>query len=88
MRMVASSSTCPDSFCRFRNSLGYCSTTACIYHPPEDRFKPVEPSIQECKLCKYDLKDGDYLHQFGSQDHAMVFKEIIAHYCPVCGRKL
>ena len=88
MRMIATSSTCPDSFCRFRNSFGYCSVTECIYHPPEDRFKSVELPAQECKLCKCDLKDGDYLYQRGSQDHAMVFEEIIVHYCPVCGRKL
>lgn len=89
MGMIATNSTCPDSFCRFRNNLGYCSATVCIYHPPkDDRFKPVEPSTQKCELCKYDLEDGDYLYQRGSQDHAMVFEEIIVHYCPACGRKL
>lgn len=49
---------------------------------------PVELPVQECKLCKCDLKDGDYLYQFSSQDNTMVFREIIVHYCPVCGRKL
>ena len=88
MNMIATNSTCPDSFCRFRNNLGYCSVTACIYHPPEDGFNPVELPAQECKLCKCVLKDGDYLYQFSGKDNAMVFREIIVHYCPVCGRKL
>lgn len=42
----------------------------------------------ECTLCKYDLDDEDYLYKEYSQDGAIVFEEIICHYCPVCGRKL
>ena len=74
--MVAS--TCPDSTCRFRNRFGFCTQSVCLL--PEKSVK--------CELCEYDLDDGDYLYQRNSQDHALVFEEIIAHYCPCCGRKL
>ena len=77
-------STCPDSTCGFRNHFGFCTQTVCSH--PEIREKATV-SIK-CELCKYDLDDGDYLYQRSSQDHALVFEEIIVHYCPVCGRKL
>ena len=77
-------STCPDSTCGFRNRFGFCTQSVCLL--PEKREKATA-SIR-CELCKYDLDDGDYLYQRSSQDHALVFEEIIAHYCPVCGRKL
>lgn len=78
-------STCPDSTCRFRNAFGFCSQTACT-HSYEEVQKAY--AIVNCELCKYDLDDGDYLYQRTSQDHAMVFEEVVVHYCPVCGRKL
>ena len=79
-------STCPDSTCRYRNSFGFCSCTACINR---SHITVLESApVVTCELCKYDLDDGDYLYQRNSQDHAMVFEEVVVHYCPVCGRKL
>jgi len=77
-------STCPDSTCLFRNRFGFCTQTVCIL--PEKREK--DTVFIGCELCKYDLDDGDYLYQSSSQDYAIVYEQIIAHYCPCCGRKL
>ena len=82
------SSTCPDSTCSFRNSSGYCSLTACVMQHEFEIPKNNKYIKAECNVCKYDLDDEDYLYKEYSQDGAIVFEEIICHYCPVCGRKL
>lgn len=70
--------------CPYQNAFGYCSLTACI-----NRNIALQPVVMtKCNLCQHDLKDGDYLIHMTATDNAIVFKEIVAHYCPVCGRKL
>ena len=77
-------STCPDATCGYRNAFGYCSQTACI----KGNRIPQPVSTVRCDLCKFDLEDGDYLYHRTSSDHALIFEEIIVHYCHLCGRKL
>ena len=78
-------STCPDSTCIHRDTFGHCTQETCVL----SKVKFLEELVGlNCELCKYDLDDGDYLYQRISQDHAIVFEEIVAHYCPACGRKL
>ena len=76
---------CPDLTCSFRNSSGHCNLTACVM---QHEFETIKNIKTECTLCKYDLDDEDYLYKEYTQDGAIVFEEIICHYCPVCGRKL
>lgn len=78
-------STCPDNTCKYRTKNGFCSQTVCMN---QKSITVSQWPVETCQLCKYDLDDGDYLYQRNSQDHAMVFEEIVVHYCPVCGRKL
>lgn len=76
-------STCPDSMCPYQNAFGYCSLTACI-----SRNITLQPEVMaKCYSCEHVLKDGDYLVHMTVTDK-IVFEEIVAHYCPVCGRKL
>lgn len=79
-------STCPDSTCNYRNLSGYCTINTCVYSQNLANVIPEEKIT--CTLCKYDLDDEDYLYREYSQDGAIIFEEIICHYCPVCGRKL
>lgn len=83
---MMTTSTCPDATCAYKNTFGYCTISRCV-HSVESTTTNNNVSVC-CDLCKYDLEDGDYLYQRSSQDHAMVFEEVIVHYCPVCGRKL
>lgn len=76
-------SKCPDSTCDFRNVLGNCTLCTCVYSQI-----PTNATPEACSLCKYDLDDEDYLYKEYTQDGAIVFEEIICHYCPACGRKL
>ena len=81
-------STCPDSTCNFRNIFGNCTLNTCVYSQMLTNVVPEVETNITCSLCKYDLDDEDYLYKEYSQDGAIVFEEIICHYCPVCGRKL
>lgn len=77
-------STCPDPTCPHRNGFGYCSLTACIH-----TNIALQPEVMaKCYSCGHVLKDGDYLTHMTCTDNGIVFEEIVAHYCPVCGRKL
>ena len=76
-------STCPDPTCPHQNAFGYCSLTACISRTITSQ--PVE--MPECYSCEH-VKDGDYLAHITGTDNGIVFEDIVAHYCPVCGRKL
>lgn len=77
------SSTCPDSTCAHLNEFGYCSLTACI-----SRNITLQPEVMaKCYSCEH-VKDGDYLAHITGTDNGIVFEDIVAHYCPVCGRKL
>lgn len=78
------SSTCPDSTCTHRNAFGYCSLTACIRR----NITPQPVVMAKCYSCEHVLKYGDYLTHMTGTDNGIVFEEIVAHYCPVCGRKL
>ena len=79
---MLTNSTC--STCPHRNEYGYCSLTACI-----SRNITLQPVVMaKCNLCEHDLKDGDHLHHITGTNNAIVFEEIVAHYCPVCGNKL
>ena len=76
-------SCCSIPFCEYRNSYGYCSLNSdCV------KFKTTSAIDTGCDFCKYDLEDGDILYNRTSADHAIVYEEVVVHYCPVCGRKL
>jgi len=47
--MSYTTSTCPDSLCKFRNSLGYCKLTACVQHG-ETTPQPTL-AIAHCGAC-------------------------------------
>ena len=84
---MLTNSTC--SSCPYQNEFGYCSLTACIKRNTTTQNIVLQPVVMtKCNLCECDLKDGDYLCHMTGTDSGIVFKEIVAHYCPVCGRKL
>lgn len=72
------------STCQYQNEFGNCSLmTGCI-----NRSIALQPEgMAKCYSCEH-VKDGDYLAHITGTDNGIVFEDIVAHYCPVCGRKL
>ena len=79
---MLTNSTC--STRQYQNEFGNCSLMGeCI-----NRSTALQPEVMaKCYSCEHVLKDGDYLVHMTVTDK-IVFEEIVAHYCPVCGRKL